>query len=334
MMEPQVEIIIPTYNRANLITRAIESVLTQDYGNLSIIVVDDGSSDDTADVLKVYESNPRIRVLKHECNRGVTAAKNTGLNNLSSGTKYFGILDSDDLLAPGAIRALVKEFERLGDSVSQVFGVCLDADSGEGAGAFDGTTSYVTYEDALCGNFRGEFWQLVRADILGCLRFEERAAGGESIVWHRLFKIAPGYLVQKVVRYYDRSGTDRVSRDAYDKITSERKMWAYQAGLDAMGADMRACCPERFAKIKLEVARWALLAGKRFHAFQALRDAVLADPSMHAAFVGVQLLLPIPLTRGLRLLIAQRKRIRRRPNYQLNMEEHACTLTIRARWYR
>ncbi len=309
-MNPRVEIIIPAYNRAKLVTRAIESVLIQDYGNLSIIVVDDGSLDDTISVLKAYDGNPNIRVLRHERNRGVTAAKNTGLNNLSPDTKYFGILDSDDLLTSGAITVLVKEFERLGDSVSQVFGLCLDADTGEGTGAFDETTSYITYENALYGSFRGEFWQLVRTDMLGSLRFEERAAGGESSVWHLLLKTAPGYLVRRVVRYYDRSGIDRVSQEAYDKATSERKMWAYQAGLDAMGADMRVCCPQRFAKIKFEVVKWALLAGKRSYAFQAFWDAVRTKPSMHAAFIGIQFLLPIPVLRGLRSLIAQRKKIR------------------------
>ncbi len=84
-------VIIPAYNRAWALPRAIDSVLEQDYPHVEIIVIDDGSSDDTPDVLQRYKE--KIRVLIQE-NKGVSAARNLGIRN-STGD-FIALLDSDD----------------------------------------------------------------------------------------------------------------------------------------------------------------------------------------------------------------------------------------------
>ena len=78
---PLVSIIMATYNRAKTIERAINSVLNQSYTNLELIIIDDGSSDNTSSILMRY-TDPRIRVFKHYKNRGETSAKNTGLKQV------------------------------------------------------------------------------------------------------------------------------------------------------------------------------------------------------------------------------------------------------------
>jgi len=75
---PKVSIILPTYNRAHLIGRAIKSVLNQTYRNFELIVIDDGSTDDTEMLVKSFEDK-RIHYIKHQKNRGAAAARNTGL---------------------------------------------------------------------------------------------------------------------------------------------------------------------------------------------------------------------------------------------------------------
>ena len=64
-----VSVIIPTYNRASTLPRAIKSVLNQDYENLELIVVDDASTDETAEVLSRID-DPRMRVIVHDHNKG------------------------------------------------------------------------------------------------------------------------------------------------------------------------------------------------------------------------------------------------------------------------
>jgi len=87
-------IIIPTYNRARLISRAIESILAQNFSDWEMIVIDDGSTDTTSDILRHYcDSEPRIQYHYTE-HGGAPQARNFGCS-LASG-KYFTFLDSDD----------------------------------------------------------------------------------------------------------------------------------------------------------------------------------------------------------------------------------------------
>ncbi len=90
-----VSVIIPTYNRAHVLARALDSVLAQDYSPLEVIVVNDGSTDTTQDFLARYQG--LIRVLTQP-NAGVSAARNLGIRN--SRGRFIALLDSDDAWTP------------------------------------------------------------------------------------------------------------------------------------------------------------------------------------------------------------------------------------------
>jgi glycosyltransferase involved in cell wall biosynthesis len=91
----RVSIVIPTYNRADFLGEAIESALSQEYGDIEIIVVDDGSTDETASVVRSYD---KLVKYVYQGNSGLSAARNTGVH-CSSG-EFLVFLDSDDLLLP------------------------------------------------------------------------------------------------------------------------------------------------------------------------------------------------------------------------------------------
>jgi len=96
-----VSVIIPTYNRAHLVGRAIDSALAQTYPNVEIILVDDGSTDGTGDLIeRRYAREPRVSYLRQE-NKGVTGARNAGLR-MARGS-YIALLDSDDIWKPWKI---------------------------------------------------------------------------------------------------------------------------------------------------------------------------------------------------------------------------------------
>ena len=107
-----VSVIIPTYNRVHCVGEAIESVLAQDPPADEVIVVDDGSTDNTADVLAAYGN--RITVL-HQVNAGAAAARNTGIKH--AGSDWVAFLDSDDLWLPGRLAALHSDLEEAEDDV-------------------------------------------------------------------------------------------------------------------------------------------------------------------------------------------------------------------------
>lgn len=105
-MNSLVSVIIPTYNRAHYIREAVESVLAQSYKNFEIIVVDDGSTDGTEEVLHPYRDS--IRYFYQE-NQGASAARNLGIKNARG--KYIAFLDSDDFWLPEMLEVQVGYLE-------------------------------------------------------------------------------------------------------------------------------------------------------------------------------------------------------------------------------
>jgi glycosyltransferase involved in cell wall biosynthesis len=96
---PLVSILIPAYNAERYIKEAIDSALMQDYPNMEILVIDDGSTDKTQAIVRAY-ADPRIRLLQQE-NRGIVRTRNRLLNEARG--EYFSYLDSDDIYLQGRI---------------------------------------------------------------------------------------------------------------------------------------------------------------------------------------------------------------------------------------
>lgn len=103
----RVSVIVPAYNRASFLPACIESIRKCGEPDVEIIVVDDGSKDNTREVVESLQ--PGIRYIFQE-NRGLPAARNTGIRN-SSG-KYISYLDSDDTWIPGAVRTIADQLDR------------------------------------------------------------------------------------------------------------------------------------------------------------------------------------------------------------------------------
>ncbi len=103
----QISVVIPTYNRADLLPKAIQSALDQTFRDLELIIVDDGSTDRTEDVVRGYR-DPRIRYVKHEQNRGLNPARNTGVRNARG--EFVAFLDSDDEWMPDKLAAQLEVF--------------------------------------------------------------------------------------------------------------------------------------------------------------------------------------------------------------------------------
>ncbi len=108
-----VSVIIPTFNRALKVARAVASVLYQRYTDYEIVVVDDGSDDNTLRSLKQF--GKKIKKIVHSENRGVSAARNTGIQNTDS--PFIAFLDSDDYWLPGKLEMQMDFFSREPEAV-------------------------------------------------------------------------------------------------------------------------------------------------------------------------------------------------------------------------
>jgi glycosyltransferase involved in cell wall biosynthesis len=153
---PTVSVIIPTYNRADVLPRSIDSALDQTLSDVEVIVVDDASDDDTESVVNEYDDS-RVTFLEHETNRGGSAARNTGIG-VATGD-YIALLDSDDVWAPTKLEQQVETLEQRSD---------------EWVAAYCGTT-IVNGEDAA------PKWERIKS-LLGGHSSREGLEGGEELV--------------------------------------------------------------------------------------------------------------------------------------------------------
>ena len=105
-MAPLVSVIIPTYNRADLVRQAVASVKAQTFRDFEIVVVDDGGTDGTCEALA---AGPELRVLRHSHRQGVAAARNTGV--AAARGEWLAFLDSDDLWLPDKLARQISWLE-------------------------------------------------------------------------------------------------------------------------------------------------------------------------------------------------------------------------------
>ena len=116
-MEPKISVIIPAYNGGATIGRCIESVIGQSLRELEIIIIDDGSSDNTYDIASSYaEKDGRIRVIRQE-HMGQGAARNAGMD--CAAAEYIGFVDCDDTIEPEMYLNMLERIEQSGADVVQ-----------------------------------------------------------------------------------------------------------------------------------------------------------------------------------------------------------------------
>jgi glycosyltransferase involved in cell wall biosynthesis len=118
-MTPRTSVIVPTFNRANLVRRAVESVLAQTFSDFELIVVDDHSPVPAAGALAGIRDE-RLRVVRHERNQGGPAARNTGIRE--SRGEFIFLLDDDDALLPECLACLSRRMDASPASTGVVWG--------------------------------------------------------------------------------------------------------------------------------------------------------------------------------------------------------------------
>lgn len=193
--EPMVSVVIPTFNRSRLVARAIRSVQGQTYSNLEIIVVDDASRDDTEQVVAAI-SDPRIRYLRHQTNRGGSGARNTGIHAATGA--YIAFLDDDDEWEP------TKTAEQLKALADYDAVLCTSDEHRHGIERFAARTS-VGLDDLRQGLFTagGTGVLMAKTVVLQETLFDETLPNCQD--WDIFIRIAKrykiGYINQPLVRY-------------------------------------------------------------------------------------------------------------------------------------
>lgn len=202
--EPLVSVVIPCYRQAHFLGKAIESVRAQTYSNVEVIVVDDGSPDDVAAVVRRY---PEVRLIRQE-NRGLSAARNAGFR--ASGGAYVLFLDADDWLRPSAVEVGVRILTRAPDASFAAGGHQVTEPDGETLGqTFAPRQGERPYADLLRGNHIGMHAAvLYRREALEAIGgFDEALPACEDYdLYLRLSARFPVAFHDQVVAVYRRHG--------------------------------------------------------------------------------------------------------------------------------
>ena len=213
-----VSVIVITYNRASTLDRALRSILDQTYTDLDVIVVDDGSTDGTQVLLKGINDG-RVRTYRHERNRGITAARNTGLDAIKGA--WFTFVDSDDEIVPEAIEVLMGVLDTVDPSLTEI--ECNGVVAGTGKFTGEGLDhDQVLDEATIVGKMKHDHWGIIKSSLLQGDRFNEFLPGFEDVLWTRVRRRARSYYIHKALKIVHRGSGDRESVREWDPKESAR----------------------------------------------------------------------------------------------------------------
>ena len=275
-------VLTPTYNRAQRVVRAIESVRRQTHPDWEMFVYDDGSSDDTPERLKRFSVDDRIHVWRDDENRGANVARNALLERILERNEpgYIAILDDDDFYLDDALERVAREIERSGQR--WLIGRCRTAE-GQSLTQLrrSGEIDYV--RDHKFGNrLKGEVAHFFHTGLVGKTRFTTRYRNAEEwYFYYELARRAPMWVLDfdaTVMEYLD----DGLSRS---QPNAQRKTDLYRLKLERLGPTG----PARLrARLHAKLARQHFVAGEREKGRQELRrafDAHALEPRIYPFFL-------------------------------------------------
>lgn len=242
-------IITPTFNRAHTIERAIKSMQNQTYDNWEMIIVDDGSADNTENIVEDYmKIDNRVKYFKKE-NGGVGSARNFGFKNISKDSEWIGFLDSDDIFVEDALEKMVKKIKEFPDIKHFAFSTIYE--NGKKAckipyDNFIGDYEIVLGKDNLV---EGEFNALLHRSIIEKgFRFEESVNGYEWLFWLRIAKSGIKVLyTTTTTRVYITSGESLIRTSKRDRKYYKNIKKGMEIILNEFGEDLKKVNKKKYA---------------------------------------------------------------------------------------
>lgn len=215
MNNPLISIIIPTFNRAWCINRAIDSCLAQSYQNFEIVITDDGSTDNTETKILEYK-NEKIRYFKFLKNKGMYEAQRNSIEN--SNGEYIVFLDSDDELLVNCLETFVQNIYLLENDINMLFADFLDTTTKKikSNKHLFGNRKYFNYKYIISSPFFiGDFLPFVKKDVFEKVPYVVHAKRMTNIIWHKIFKISSFVYIDSILAICHTEGEDRRTKNRF-----------------------------------------------------------------------------------------------------------------------
>jgi len=235
MPGPLVSVVMPVHNTAPFLKKAVESMLNQDYGNIELILIDDGSTDHSAEVLAGLRDS-RIRLFRNEGNMGLVYTLNRGLA-LANGT-YIARMDGDDQSLPGRISSQVAYLDAHPEAGVVAARVELIDEQGNPIGVWEDESRHTTARDIRnflpLNNCIAHPSVMARASLLKKYAYRQEQAQSEDYdLWLRM--AADGIGIHKIGevllrhRIVSSSYTRKRQKNVFGKLAETKRRFALHA---------------------------------------------------------------------------------------------------------
>jgi glycosyltransferase involved in cell wall biosynthesis len=207
-MNDLVSIIMPSYDTAKYIDKAIDSVLKQTYTNWELIIVDDCSPDNTDDIVKPYLSDERIKYYKNEKNSGAAMSRNRALREAKG--KWIAFLDSDDLWMPDKLEKQIRFMERNGYQFSYTNYSEIDV-NGKRNGITVTGPKRITKTGMYNYCWPGCLTVMYDRDVVGLIQIADIKKNNDYAMWLKVCQRTDCYLIDEELALYRRGRAGSVS---------------------------------------------------------------------------------------------------------------------------
>ena len=192
--KPEVSVIILTYNRSHLLERAIQSALNQSFNDFEIILINNGSTDDTEKILKKYQHHKKIRTYSLEKNIGFVAGMNFAFDRLNG--EWFCQLGDDDKINPNALSMLLGVVDQIDKNINMVTCNGIDSETNLLIGEGLKGDQILTLKEIL-GKMSGNWWGITKTSLIDGHRFNEKLRWNVDVFWLKIHATANHYYIHQ-----------------------------------------------------------------------------------------------------------------------------------------
>lgn len=236
-MNSMVSIVVPVFNAERCIADTIMSVTKQTYEDIELLLVDDGSTDKSRDIISSYRSDGRIKLLANHNAKGAAGARNTGIDEAKG--RYIAFVDADDLWLPEKLSRQIK-FMTEEDAAFSFTGYEFADEEGRGLGKVVSVPHTITYKEALrnttifTSTVIFDMQKLDKSDIMMPYVKSE-----DTATWWKVLKLTgKAYGLDESLTLYRRMGKTLSS----NKLEAIRRIWNLYRNVEGLGLAQSIYC--------------------------------------------------------------------------------------------